>query len=251
MVVITEEAISMIRRGISLNKINKATGLGKSTLYFHYKKLKGKKTIPIKFNFSNETEIGEFMGIFAGDGSFYKQIKTSHYVIRVYVGYYELNYAEYLRDTFSKWFTKKPAIYFTYYRGNRSAVIIQYYSKDIYLLIKKYLEWSGIKTYSIGLKNLDIKKHNFNIGFLRGLIDTDGNFYAPKRRISFSSTSKKLSDQAYSIMKEIGGVTPNLNIIKKEGRHDLYTLALHGKNAKRLIKIIQPRNINKDYAALI
>ncbi len=249
MVVINDDILSMIKKGISLNKISQKTGLGKSTLYFHYKKLKGKKTIPIIFNFPSENELGEFFGIFAGDGSFCKRPKN-HYVIRIYIGYYEKHYADILKDKFQEWFSKKPLIYFGYHNDKKSVINIQYYSKDIYELIKKYLEWEGTKTLSVRLKNLKLDKTDFNIGFLRGLIDTDGSFYASKRRISFSTISNKLSHQAFLIMENLVGIPPKLNVIKKEGRHDLYTLTFHGQNTKKLINILKPRNTNKS-AALV
>lgn len=246
---VNEKIISMIKKGDSLNKICRKTGIGKSTLYFHYKKLKGKKIPLIKFNFPNENELGEFMGIFAGDGSFCKR-PNSHYVIRVYIGFYEKHYADALNIKFLEWFNKKPQIYLSYYQGKKSMVTLCYYSKDIYDLIKKYLKWEGTKTFSVRLNELNLEKIDFNSGFLRGLIDTDGNFYAPKKRISFSTISKELANQVSLIIKNLIEISPNLNITKKEGRHDLYTLTLHGKNAKKLINLIKPRNINKN-AALV
>lgn len=247
--VVNEAILSMIKKGDSLNKINKKTGIGKSTLYFHYKKLNGKKISIIKFNFPNENELGEFMGIFAGDGSFCKRPK-SHYVLRVYIGFYEKHYADALNIKFQEWFSKKPQIYFSYYKGKKSMITLCYYSKVIYNLIKEYLQWDETKTLSVKLKELDLNKKKFNMGFLRGLIDTDGNFYAPKKRVSFSTTSKVLASQVFVIIQDLIEINPNLNIIKKEGRHDLYTLTLYGKNAKKLINLIKPRNINKN-AALV
>ena len=245
MVIVDKNTISLIKKGVSLNKISELTGLRKSTLYFHYQKTKGKKFLPLKFNFANRNDLGEFIGIFTGDGSFYKD-KTYHYTIRIFVGYYERHYAEYLQKRFMKWFDKKPNIYLTYHNGKESMITLSYYSKGLYELIKRYLDWKNKKTYTIKLKKLDLKDKKFNFGFLKGLIDTDGNFYAPKRRLSFSTVSKDLADQVFLMINHILGDQPNLNIIKKEYRSNLYTITLHGEKARRLIRIIKPSNINKN-----
>lgn len=250
MVVINEKILNMIRKGISLNKISKSTGLGKSTLYFHYKKIKGRKIQLIKINFDKQEELGEFIGIFSGDGSFYKRVEGCQYIIRIYIGYYEKHYADYLEEKLFEWFGKRPKIYTTYYNGNPSMIVLYYSSKRMYTFIKDYLIWEGKKTYTIRLKKLDLKDRDFNIGFLRGLIDTDGSYYAPKRRMSFSTVSKELSNNVIAIMENLLGISPKLYIVKKQGYHDLYTITFHGKNAENLIKIIQPKNINKSAAII-
>lgn len=250
MVVVYENTLSLIRQGVSLNKISKLTGLGKSTLYFHYKKIKGKKYSPIHINFVNKRDLGEFLGIFSGDGSFYKN-NTYHYLIRVYTGYYEKQYADYLKKIFLNWFGKKPNIYISYFKGKKSSISTCYSSKELYLLIRTYLSWEGKKTYSVRLKKLDLNDREFNLGFIKGLIDTDGSFYAPKRRLSFSSVSKNLVSQVFSLIEFILKEPPNLNVTRKKGYHDLYTLTLHGEKAKKLINLIKPSNINKRYAAIV
>ncbi|MDP1695453.1 MAG: LAGLIDADG family homing endonuclease [archaeon] len=248
---ITQEVINLIKEGTSLNKINKITGFNKSTIYFHYKKIKGKKIKNIEINFKNENELGEFLGVFAGDGSFYKALKNYEYIIRIYIGYYEKHYAIYLKNKLMKWFNKKPHIYITNYKNNPSLITLHYSSKQIYNLIKNHLEWKGKKSKTVRLKKLDLKNNEFNLGFLRGLIDTDGSYYVPKRRISFSTISKELARQAYRIIKHQLKKSPKQYIIKKDNKADLYTLSLHGLEAKRLIDIIKPKNINKTYAVVV
>lgn len=247
MVVVDDNVINLIKKGNSINEISKITGLGKSTIYFHYRKIKGKKTKVIKFHFSEDEEIGEFIGIFAGDGSFYKRPKTYHYVIRIYTGFYEKEYADFLMKRFTIWFGKKPSTYLMRYKKRPSAIVNYYYSKEIYEFIKKYLEWDGKKTYSVRLKNFNLKNEKFNIGFIKGLIDTDGSYYKQKRRLSFSSVSKRLAEQAFEIIKNLIKKEPKMYIIKDKSnkRSTLYTITLHGDNAKDLIDIIKPNNINK------
>ncbi len=188
--------------------------------------------------------MGEFLGIFSGDGSFYKS-KGCHYSVRIYTGSYEIGYIQYLNKKLIKWFNKKPHIYYTKYKNSFSATIFHYDSKVIYLLLKEYLNWENKKTYSIRLKDLKLEDKEFNLGFLRGLIDTDGNYYHPKRRLSFSTTSKELYLQVDKIIKYNLDMSPNFHIYKKVNRSDLYTVSLHVEKARKAITLIKPNNPNK------
>jgi len=239
-----DEIIRFIKEGNSINKIRKMTGCAKSTIYYHYKKIKGRKKKPVEISFEKERELGEFLGIFAGDGSFTLG-KNSHYKIRIHLGFYEKEYADFLVKQLTTWFNKKPHIYYKKYQNKDSSIDLHYDSKLIYNFLKEHLVWEGRKTYTVRLKKLDLRKREFNLGFLRGLIDTDGNYYAPKRRISFSSTSKLLADQAEKIICSNVYLDPNRYLIKSEKYADLHTLTLHGEKAKKLIDAIKPNNINK------
>ena len=247
---ITSEVLSLIKKGISINQIRSRTGFAKSTIYYHYKKIKGRKIKRIKFNFQNEGELGEFLGIFAGDGSFFRG-KNGKYVIRIYTGYYEEGYRKYLEEAFDTWFSKPPKVYLIKSEGMHSAVAFTYGSKQIYELLKEHLYWGKNKTHTVKLKEFDLQRKEFNLGFLRGLIDTDGNYYFPKRRLSFSSTSEALANQAREIINE-QGITTNFRSFtypKETHRAELYTLTLHGDKAHKVIKLIKPSNPNKRYKA--
>ena len=136
MVKVNAQTIMLLKRKISLNKISIMTGLSKSTLYFHYKKLFGKKIKPFKFLFKNEEEKWEFLGIFAGDGSFYLNKREGKYVISIATGYYERQYATFLEEIFIKWFNKKPMKYTSKYKGKPSCIRTTYYSKELYEFIR-------------------------------------------------------------------------------------------------------------------
>lgn len=56
---------------MSLISIIKKIRLPKSVVYYWFVKEKGKKIKPIKICNDLEEEIGEIMGVFAGDGNFY------------------------------------------------------------------------------------------------------------------------------------------------------------------------------------
>lgn len=247
---ITKEVLDLIRSGKSINKIKQETGFGKSTIYYHYKKLRGKKIKKVTVSFKSEDELGEFLGIFSGDGSFFKDNK-SHYRIRLHIGYYEKGYIEYLQKRLPQWFNKKPFIHIVYYKNKPSCLVFIYSEKEIYLLLKKYLKWDTKKTYTIQLKDFNLKKLEFNLGFLRGLIDTDGNYFHPKKRLSFATTSVNLAKQVESIIKYNLDTIPNYYIIKKKNRADLHVFTLHGKKAIRIIDRINPQNQTKKYTVVV
>jgi len=234
---------SLLNEGLSINKISKRLGVGKSTIYFHYKKLFGKKTKPVTFNFKDEGELGEFLGIFAGDGNFTLTSKYQ-YCIRIYTGAYEKGYLKYLENKLPLWFGKKPFKYSVQYKGKTSCIIFLYLSKAIYSLLHEHLFWEGKKGYSVRLRNFNLGRVDFNRGFLRGIVDTDGSYYAPKRRISFTTVSPYLADQAQLIMMGLG-LSPKRYFHRYSGKAPVHTLALHGKECKSFLEQVRPNNPNK------
>lgn len=223
--------------GESLNKISEELGIGKTTVYYYFRKIKGKTIKPISLNFNSLDEMGEILGIFAGDGHFQLD-KNYTYTIRIYLGFDEMEYANDLVGLFSKCFGKKPMM-----RREHSVIILTYTSKDIYKFLKEYLQWGSNKTYSIRLKNLNHDK-NFLLGFIRGLIDTDGGVYKPKHRVQYGTISLLLARQVSEILDGLNLKYNFYPCIDKRGgnRHTMYHIHLHGENARNLLKLIKPRN---------
>jgi hypothetical protein len=237
-VIITKEAIDLIREGESLNKISKSTGIGKSTLYFHYKKIKGKKTIPIKIDFSNEEKTGEFIGMFAGDGGFYLEKEKYQYKIRIYLGLYEKQYSSYVKNFLTELFSKPPR---SYRRMSYGVEVIEYYSKDIYKLIKEYLDWDDNKTKTIRLKDTSKLNKNFLIGFIRGIFDTDGGIHKKKNKVAFGTASGVLANQIREILTK-QGLPPGFYKYKNK---EFWYVDLYGERTDKFMKLIKPNNSNK------
>lgn len=241
---ITPNILKMIEEGKSLNNISKETGFNKSSLYYHYKKIKGKRTKDIIFSFKNKNQLGEFLGVFSGDGNVTLN-KKSNYNVKISIGAYESEYADYLYNKMGSWFGKLPQKSLRNYKGNASVIILRYRSKKIYRLLQENLTWGGKKTYSVQLKQFDLSNTSFNKGFLRGLIDTDGSYYRKRKRLTFSSTSLNLAKQAYQIIVNNLDVTPAFYSYNKEGRATLYTIELYKAKAEKVIKSIKPSNLSK------
>lgn len=128
-----DQVIYKIKEGKSINKIVKETGIPKSTVYYHFRKIKGRTIKRVKFNLSEEN-LGEFLGIFAGDGNFYLRKPSFHYRVSIFLGKNEKEYADRLINLFTSCFSKKPHIY-----ARLSCIILCYDSKPIYNLLKDYL----------------------------------------------------------------------------------------------------------------
>src|SRR4030042_224184 len=235
---VNQEAINMIKEGISLNKINKKTRIQKSSLYYHYKKIKGKKYLVPKIDKFDMEKIGEFIGIFAGDGSFFFDKKRCHYSIRIYTGLYEKEYRKYLKKFLKKFFGKASR---TYQDNKLNVVTNEYYSKIIYEFILEYLAWNKNKTKTIRLKNIRKHSREFLIGFIRGLLDTDGGIYKPKKKVAFGTASKKLAFQIKEIL-EILGIKPGFYKYKNK---DFWYIDIYGERSKKFMEIIKPNNPNK------
>lgn len=210
------DVLSLIKQGISLNKISKKTGINKSTLYPHYKKIYGKKNKPLNLNLS-DAQLAEFLGIFAGDGCFSKDSKYYHYTIRIFTGYYEREYSSILYNLFSLWFGKPPQQYIKLYKQKPSVVVTQYHSKALYELLKTHLSWKNKKTYNVHLKSLNLENREFNLNFLRGLLDTDGCYARSKNTLSFSTVSFQLITQISAILEYYLQKKLLFRCIKKKG----------------------------------
>ncbi|MCL5011753.1 MAG: hypothetical protein M1594_02565 [Candidatus Marsarchaeota archaeon] len=228
----------LIKKGISLNKINRITGIAKSTLYHHYKKIKGRKYSLVYFSESNPEVVGEFMGIFAGDGNYYFDRKTYHHTIRIFTGLYEKEYADFLESFLTKLFSKKPRRY----ANKKSGVIItEFYSRLIYDFIRKYLYWDKLKVKSIRLKNFRSLHRPFLKGFIRGLFDTDGGIYRKKNKVAIGTASKRLAFQIREIFR-LFNIEPGFYKYKQK---DFWYIDIYGSRTKRFMKIIGTHHPNK------
>jgi hypothetical protein len=233
-----DEVIGMIKSGKSLNAISKETDIAKSSLYFHYKKLFGKKYKTTTTNKDSKEDLGEFIGVFAGDGNYFFDRKKYHHRIRIYTGHYEKDYSKYLSGFLTKLFSKPPRVY----KNSRKDVIIsEYCSRDIYSLIKEYLEWETDKTKEVRLKNIDKLEQEFLIGFLRGIFDTDGGINLKKNKAAFGTSSKNLAYQIKNILESLD-LKPGFYKYKDKG---FWYIDLYGSRTDRFMKLIKPNNPNK------
>ena len=115
--------------GTSLNTISKEYNIGKSTLYYYYKKIKGKKFVSPYVLPRLSEEAGEVVGIFAGDGSQYFEPKNYHYEVNVHFGGKKLAYASNVKLLFENFFRKS----FRLQKEPLDRLRLRTYSKQIFL----------------------------------------------------------------------------------------------------------------------
>jgi len=187
----------LIKKGVSIPNISKFLNVGRSTIYYHYKKIKGRK-YPL-VNLSNNDKVkGEFLGVFSGDGNFFFDKNGHHY--RICISLHAIDdkdYGFYLKEVIKKNFNKKVRVYFT----KDNALRLVFYSKKIYQLIDEYLNIKGYKTLNISLKkSIFSLSDDFLTYFVRGVIDTDGHVNKHSQ-IILGLISKRLILQISNILK--------------------------------------------------
>lgn len=234
---IKQEMLSLIKKGISINRISKDLGLYKSTIYYHYKKILGKKIVEPYFNISQSEVEGEIIGAFAADGGCVAKIGV--YDIHFYIGGNELAYCDKLSNLLTNYFHKRPYIYRTLHKN---LITIRYRSKSIYKLLKHYLTWEGKKVYSIKLNTIEINSA-FLRGFIRGYFDCDGYSYPDNRKIVMMGVSTEMLHQIYNILQKLG-FSPYFYTYKEKRKNmrDLHNVILKGLEAEKFINFINPSN---------
>ena len=190
---------------------------------------------------------GEIAGIFAGDGSQYYEHKAGHYENNIDFGGHNYDYAVYVKSLFERFFKKN----FMFRKETLGRYRLRTHSKEIYYFFKNYLDYTPqIKHCTVKLKSLEFPKE-FKIGFLRGLLDTDGTVHFSKQskrhRIVFYTTSGELSKQISAILNEIG-VANGVYVNKRKGRNEkpVYSVSVFSKYTDTFINIVKPLKARLD-----
>lgn len=237
------QIIKMIYDGISINKISNELNVAKSTIYHHYRKIKGRK-VPQAAIHQEDKVIGEFLGAFAGDGSYFFDPKTYHHTLSFHLHnkddyLYGLYLQEMIRDRFKVSCRK--------YSYNNSLSLVLY-SKSLCELITKNLIISRDKTLNIALReNISGYSYEFLKWFVRGVFDTDGS--VSRYRIILKMISKNLVDQISVILLGFG-IENSTRLIKdkRENCRDCHELTIKKRQMIRFLNCIglsNPRKLNR------
>ena len=231
----------LVNKGYSLNSISKILNKSKTTIYYHFKKIKGRTYTSIQINLTNEELTGEFIGLFAGDGCLNTTKDYRHRTFLCFNTKEEKYTNNLIENVLIVIFGKRPMIYRQEHR-----LYLFYYSKQIHNLIYQYLKWNKKyrKTYSVELKE-KIHCQDFIKGFLRGCVDSDG--YISQNKISFATVSPGLKNDISHFLNEMDiSHSARLYREKRENRKDIYHISIKKKDYVNFLKIIKPRNINGD-----
>lgn len=239
-----QKIVELIKKGISINKISKQISIAKSTIYYYYKKIKGRKKQPLNLNPSYTKREGEIIGIFIGDGSECYEKKAGHYFVNVHFGLQNKRYLFYVKNLFESYFKKK----FRIVQDKNRSIRITTYSKEICDYFKNYLDYDPrIKHSTVKLKTLNLPME-FKIGLIKGLVDTDGHVYfnekEKKARVSFHTTSKVLALQVGYILDQLG-IKYSCNVQKRYNWKPIYNVQLWKRSIENFLNEVKPYKTNK------
>ncbi|HIH10538.1 MAG TPA: hypothetical protein HA254_07795 [Candidatus Diapherotrites archaeon] len=226
----------LIWKNVSLAQISKVTGRQKSTLYHHYKRIRGKRFHEPEFEVNCPEVEGEIAGVFAGDGSQYYNRCNWHYEVNVHFG--RLDYAYYVKELFEGYFHKEFRL------GKQSPTVyrLRTQSRKIFAYFHTYLDYDpAVKHSTVKLKDMKLSR-GFKIGFLRGLVDTDGTVCRCKDkriRIAFFTTSKALAQQTKLLLEEFG-FEAFVSVREKDGLKDCFSTYLFNGSVKPFLRLIMP-----------
>lgn len=195
----------------------------------------GKKRIfgKIKINISLpqfSEDLAEFVGILIGDGS----LSKLNYEITISLNsLYEMPYAIYIKSLINKLFRISPRIYI-----QKGTIRIRINSKALFnFLLQIGVPW--------GKKKKEIpkwigKRKEYIIGFVRGLIDTDGSIFLSSDKCVLNFSSKELANETSKLLGMILGryirvLGNNLNIFSLNAIKD-YMKKVGSSNLKNIIK---------------
>ena len=224
----------------SIRLISEEFNLGKSTVYYYYNKIRGKHYSKPHFNCSASEIEGEIVGIFAGDGSQYFEPKKYSYEVNVHFGKVNEDFAIYVKKLYENFFNKK----FRLQNDSATQLRLRAQSKEIFHYFKKYIDYDPrLKHCTVKLNN--VFPHEFIIGFLRGLFDTDGCLCYSKRekrfRIFYTTTSAELAKQVCMHLRKLN---VDCNIYTRDNSHKrekmIYIINILKASTHRFIKKIQP-----------
>ncbi|QGA81007.1 LAGLIDADG family homing endonuclease [Candidatus Nanohalobium constans] len=229
-------------KGKSVNTIKDKLELPKSTVYYHFKKEVGQKQKENRLKIPEDEEVkGEICGIFAGDGNYYEDKNYKYrvkFTLNINDNYWK-NLAAFLENSLDK----KPRVN---HQENYNRTNLRYESKELIDFLREKLDWSEEdKTGTIRLGSLEYSQE-FKIGFLRGLLDTDGFVSKKQNRITFNSISKNLTENVSEILEE-RQIDHEIvrDVDKRESCRDMYRARITGDKVKELIRIIEPRHPKK------
>ena len=237
--------INLIKKGNSLNSIVKLTGKNKTTIYYHFREIKGRVYPKIKLNQRFTEKEGEIVGIFAGDGSQYFDPKGYHYQVNIHFGSKNKDYVFYVKNLFEDYFNHK----FNFFEDKkRHTIRLRINSKKVFNYFKHYLDYnSKTKHSTVKLKSLNLPKE-FIIGFLRGLIDTDGsvlyNKYENGINVSFCTTSLELINQVKQVFDEYN-FKYSYFVRKHKSYKDLHNIKLWKRSVEPFLNHIKPFKVKR------
>ncbi|HKZ49583.1 MAG TPA: LAGLIDADG family homing endonuclease [Candidatus Nanoarchaeia archaeon] len=241
-----DSIVYRIKKGESLNSISKTLNLGKSTLYYYYKKIKGKRYKEPKYSIRFSEKEGEILGIFVGDGSQHYAKSNWNYQTNVHFGNCP-DYANYVKNLYETYFNKKWRLgkeidpkSIRYRLRVSDKKIFNYFSNFIHYDKHRKHDTVSLKALKLPLR--------YKIGFLRGLLDTDGTVCQERAtnriKIVYYTTSNALAKQILKILREMR-IACGISKVVRKGWKDLYNVYVLQHDVDKFLKLIKPFKARK------
>lgn len=230
----------MCARNLSLSRISGSLSVSKSTVYYWYRKFKGKTFTKLVINSSDQEAIGEFIGAFAGDGNYNVDNDYKHQ-ISISLNSNDVGYIAYLKNLLTVVCGKVPHIYTN---KREHVTVLRIVSKDLAVFIRLYLKWTKTKTATVELINGFGFEEKFLVGFLRGLIDTDGYINHRAKYATFSTISPGLAKNIEDSLTIIGIASRKYkNNDRRPNYKPVFRIRIT-KDFERFIYRVQPKHFN-------
>lgn len=203
----------LVKSGLSLREVSRRVGVP----YWMVHRIAAsysKRQSRIDLNALTEHERGYIVGAFVGDGSKISETKSGHYGVKFSLdSKCDEEIAQYLRSLFVK-ASKRVTLY-----TEKTCLVLKIYSKkllEFLLSFVNYAEVEGRKRKTLmGFEDWAL---DFQLGFISGLIDTDGYVHHGKQGIqhfglSITTMNSVLSEQLMTMFGSLG-TEPKVRRIK-------------------------------------
>jgi len=169
----------LAKRGLSLKRISAQLYVPKTTVYYHAKEYCKKMTY-MNLNVLSEEERGYLVGMFVGDGNLIVNRKQGRYLTKFALdAERDQDIDDYLSSVF-----KKAGKTITKYM-ERSSLTFKVYSKQFVEFLLRYVMYIKQRDSRRRVKmliNPEKWTTAFKLGFISGLIDSDGHVYFNRRK---------------------------------------------------------------------
>jgi len=196
----------LAKKGLSLKHISAQLRVPKTTVYYHVREYCKKMTY-MDLNVLSEEEEGYLLGMFVGDGNLIVKRKRGRYLTKFALdAERDQDIADYLLSVF-----KKAGKRITRYI-ERSSLTFKVCSKEFVEFLLKHVTYIKRRDSQRRVKTLikpDKWTTAFKLGFVGGLIDSDGHVYYNRRKTKhfgalIKTANKSLRNQLTEILTTLG-----------------------------------------------